>query len=302
MKRLSGAVVFVCAVGIIAVLASFPPHASSATVVDTLQGYAWSSNVGWICFYDLATPSNCGSASVQVNSNNTLSGYAWSNEAGWISFNSADTASCGSAATYNPSTGALSGWARALDGVDSDGCISLSGTAQDSTPYGVSFANGQGAGYAWASDVFGWISFWGSNYGVTLAPIDVCSNIPGTQSSWSDPNGYISGGQCLCNNGYTLSGTQCVVTPPPSASIGSFSATPTRVQKGNQTSLSWSTTGMTSCTVTDQNNNLISTALSSTGTSATVNQATTYTLSCSDGTNNYSSNITVGIVPTYREL
>jgi hypothetical protein len=131
------------------------------------------------CFYDTTTPSNCGSASVQVNSDNSLSGYAWSNEAGWISFNSSDTASCGSAAAYNPSTGALSGWARALNGVDSDGCISLSGTAQDSTSYGVSFSGGQASGDAWGSDVFGWISFWGSNYGVTLTPIDACTDIPG---------------------------------------------------------------------------------------------------------------------------
>jgi hypothetical protein len=178
MKRLSGAVVLVYAVGIIAVLASFPSRAFSATATQTLEGYAWSSNIGWICFYDAATPSNCGSASVQVNSDNSLSGYAWSNNAGWISFNSGDTASCGSAATtYNPSTGALSGWAKALDGVNSDGCINLSGTAQDSTSYGVSFSGGDASGYAWGSDTFGWISFWGSSYGVTLTPIDACTDI-----------------------------------------------------------------------------------------------------------------------------
>jgi len=59
---------------------------------------------------------------------------------------------------------------------------------------------------------------------------------------------------------------------------------------------------MTSCSVTDQNNNTISNALSSAGTAATVNQATTYTLSCTDGTNNYSSSVTVRIVPVYQEL
>ena len=108
MKKLSRGAVLVCVVEVVAILASFPPQASSATVVDTLQGYAWSSNLGWICFYDATTPSNCGSAAVQVNSDDSLSGYAWSNNAGSISFNSSDTASCGSPAGYNPNTGALS--------------------------------------------------------------------------------------------------------------------------------------------------------------------------------------------------
>ena len=210
MKRLSGAVVFVCAVGIIAVLASFPPHASSATVVTrcratrgavTSDGYAFT----------MAHSPICGSASVQVNSDNSLSGYAWSNEAGWISFNSTDTASCGSAAAYNPSTGALSGWARAVDGVDSDGCISLSGTAKTRRRM-VSFCDRPRAGYAWASDVFGWISFWGSNYGVTLAPIDVCSDIPGTQSSCR-PTGCQPLAQvpACASRGNALLNGQCVV-------------------------------------------------------------------------------------------
>ena len=239
MKRLSGAAVLVCVVGIIAALASFPPHASSASAAYNLQGYAWSSNIGWICFYDAAAPGNCGSAGIQVNSDNSLSGYAWSSSAGWISFNSSGTASCGSAATYNPSTGALTGWARALNGIDSDGCISLSGTAQDGSSYGVGFSNGQATSnsYAWGSDVLGWISFWGSNYGVTLSPIDICTDIAGNQSS--PPSGCQtpspSPGSCI-PSGDMYNGSACVPNTP-SISAGSFTTSPTRLQKNKSESV-----------------------------------------------------------------
>lgn len=135
-------------------------HAQS-TDLGCLAGYAWSDNIGWIDF----TCSN-----VPVRSDGKIEGYAWanpsddvagSNNIGWISFNSADTAPCGSAARISGT--ALSGWAKALsaDGNGWDGCISLSGS---SPAYGVTVPGGTDssgglAGYAWGSDVVGWIDF-----------------------------------------------------------------------------------------------------------------------------------------------
>lgn len=299
----------VCAVAVIAVLASFPPRAFSATATQTLEGYAGSSNVGWICFYDLATPSNCGSASVQVNSDNSLSGYAWSNEAGWISFNSSDTASCGSAAAYNPSTGALSGWAKGLDGVDSDGCISLSGTAQDSSPYGVTITGGDASGYAWGSDTFGWISFWGSNYGVTLTPIDACTDIlgittPPIPSGCQTPSP--SPGACI-RNGDTYNGSTCVPSTP-SISAGSFTTNPTRVQKNTPTSVTFSYAVTNppagGCTITGTggfSTLSLSQAQVMSGsymTSETISQNTGLTLTCGSAT----ATATLGLVPSYQEI
>lgn len=299
MKRLSAVVMLVCVIGIVGVLASFPPRAFSATPTATLEGYAWSSNIGWICFYDTATPSNCTGATVNVNSNDSLSGYAWSANAGWISFNSSDTASCGSAATYNPSTGALTGWAKALDGVDSDGCISLSGTAQNSSPYGVTFSGGDASGYAWGSDVFGWIRFWGSDCGVTLTPL-ACANglnyatygpsctCPSGQTQSGSTcvplcqNGQGIQGSCAsCNSGYLLTGGSCL------QELGPFSANPVRVLKGETTALTWTTNGMVSCGVvgTDGSTPLASGSAVSNGqhtVTATVTEDTIYTLTCTD--------------------
>jgi hypothetical protein len=268
MKKLASALVLVCVVGIVAILASFPPHASSSSVASTLTGYAWSSNIGWICFYDTTTPSNCGNATVNINSDNTLSGYAWSNNAGWISFTASETGSCGSGATYNPATGGLSGWAKALNGVDSDGCISLSGTAQDSSPYGVTFTGGVASGYAWGSDVLGWISFHGSTYGVILSS----------------------------------------VVSSPSITAGSFTANPTRVRAGTPTSVKFyytvtnppaggcsitGTGGFTSIPLT-----LAQVIVGSYTTSETISQNTAITLTCGVAT----ATADLGLIPSFQEI
>lgn len=141
-------------------------HAQSSDL-GCLSGYAWSDNIGWIDF----TCSN-----VPVRSSGTIEGYAWANPSddvagtnniGWISFNAADTASCGSAARITGT--ALSGWAKALSADNNgwDGCVSLSGS---SPAYGVTLPGGTSTtgdltGYAWGSDVVGWIDFSRTSYG-----------------------------------------------------------------------------------------------------------------------------------------
>jgi hypothetical protein len=290
-------VALVCVIGIAAILASFPRHAFSATPTATLQGYAWSSNIGWICFYDTATPSNCGGATVNVNSDNSLSGYAWSNNVGWISFNASDTASCGSAATYNPSTGALSGWARALDGIDSDGCISLSCSNSggcSTANYGVVFPGNTTTDFAWGSDVLGWISFWGSNYGVT----DICA----------DGLNYASyGPSCTCPSGQTQNGSACVANMS-SITIDSFTTKPTSVQKNTPESVTFeyqvANPPAGGCTITGTGGFTtisLSQAQALSGsytTTETVSQNTLLTLTCGSTT----ATATLGLVPTYQEI
>jgi hypothetical protein len=301
-----------CVAGVIAVLASFPPHAFSATPTATLQGYAWSSNIGWICFYDTTNPSNCGGATVNVNSDDSLSGYAWSANAGWISFNSSDTASCGSPATYNPSTGALSGWAKALDGVDSDGCISLScsNTGGCTTAnYAVVFPGNSTTDFAWGSDVFGWISFWGSNYGVTYIPLDACTDIPGITtppipSGCNTPNP--SPGACI-PSGDTYTGSACVPITP-SIATGSFTTNPTRVQANTPTSVTFqyqvTNPPAGGCTITGTggfSTISLSQAQVTSGsytTSETISQDTALTLTCGSAT----AQATLGLIPSYEEI
>jgi len=135
--------------------------------------------------------------------------------------------------------------------------------------------------------------------GSLCVTVDVCSNISGSQGS-APADGHTNGdGTCSCNSGFTLSGGSCVV----SGVVSSFSATPSRVQRGRQTTLSWSTSNMLSCLVKDSSGNAISTALNSLGSSATVNAQTIYSLSCIDVNNTPypTQSVTVTIVPTTIE-
>ena len=130
---------------------------------DRVKGWAWSSNIGWISF-NCTNLDTCDTVDYGVtinNANTSLSGYAWSDNVGWIDF---------SGASYNSSTGIISGNAQFLAGQDSatdgwDGVLQLS----DNAPilYNVDVQNNNEAeGWAWGSDVVGWVSFNCSNQSV----------------------------------------------------------------------------------------------------------------------------------------
>ena len=155
-----------------------------AGVGDNVTGYAWSENIGWISFNNTNTE---GGTSYGVNvlddsGIGKLSGYAWSENIGWISFNRADTVAPPNndvGAPYNvlayiDSNNKLQGWARALAACDSVPCttsgagINTGGwdgwirfTKITAPAYSVAFndASKTFEGFAWGSDVLGWISF-----------------------------------------------------------------------------------------------------------------------------------------------
>ncbi len=79
---------------------------------------------------------------------------------------------------------------------------------------------------------------------------------------------------------------------------------PSRVRKGGSVTLSWQTSNMTSCSVTDQNGILISNAHTSPGTIVSnITQTTIFTLSCIDARGNpFASSVPVTILPTYIEI
>lgn len=158
-----------------------PVPAGSVVVTD----YAWSDTIGWIQF----DPSFGG---VFYNTTSgQLSGYAWSDNVGWISFESNLAASGGvggKAAKANTTTGFVLGWARACAGTvnnppnqDLPGdCTSMTsridgwdGWIKFDTdmfnPVKIDLSNGltrgEFTGYAWGSDVVGWVSFNCSNAG-----------------------------------------------------------------------------------------------------------------------------------------
>ncbi len=138
------------------------------------NGYAWSDTIGWVSMScktggptgnDICATNNYG-VTVSTSTGN-LSGYAWSDNIGWISFNSSDVSGC-PVSPCSPkltSTG-LSGFAKALAGGTAesggwDGYIDLSSVIRTSETVL--------SGYAWGSDVVGWLDMSGSaTDGVTL--------------------------------------------------------------------------------------------------------------------------------------
>lgn len=137
-------------------------EAIAASEGFNLSGYGWSDNVGWISFSCLNTNS-CGTSNyhVSVAGNGDMSGYAWSDNVGWISFNESDLGNCPITACKPKLNGnQVTGWAKAIsaDYFGWDGWINLKGS---SPSFGVSFDPGtkKFSGYAWGSDVVGWIDF-----------------------------------------------------------------------------------------------------------------------------------------------
>lgn len=256
-------------------LTAMPPEAKAQSYNAYFTGYAWSDTVGWISF-------NGSGYGVTVNTDNTtLAGYAWSDNAGWISFNQADLGGCPSGTcSARIVNGALGGWTRARAGVGRtdgwDGWISLSGA---SPSYGPALPGGQTSGllsgYAWGSDVVGWIDF------------SVTAFNPG---------------------GVTVVST---APPPPPAlpTINSFNAT--RVQRGERSTLSWMISNMVSgisCSLAPaaSGGSALAWNGSALWTSSTTTQplstAMTFTLSCGNGSATTTKQTSATLVPTFEEI
>jgi hypothetical protein len=102
----------------------------------------------------------------------------------------------------------------------------------------------------------------------------------------------------------TCGPAQVNITNIPGTITSPLTATPIRVQKGQPTSLSWATSHMQSCGLL-QNGVVVdaSVPLSATGfASPNVLVASTFTLSCSDGTNTKTSSVSVTILPSFKEI
>ncbi len=211
-------------VGILTSVTLSVPYVVKAAPVP-VTGYAWSSEMGWISFNGL------GYGVFEESTNGDLSGYAWSSNIGWISFNASQVSGCPSGTctpNVNSTGGALRGWARACAAFINktscsgaldpnaggwDGWIALKGAAQDGSTYGVvqDSTSCAWSGYAWGSDALGAI------------------NMSGTSSDGS-AYGVVSG--------------SCAALPPTAV----LTATPSTINAGDSTTLTWSSTNATSCT------------------------------------------------------
>ncbi len=191
-----------------------------------LNGWGWSDTIGWISFNCLTgSPTGgsiCGTSSysVQVDESGNLSGYAWSDNIGWIKFGGLAGFPAGGSSSSNAKldtvTGKINGWAQALSGAGRtdgwDGWISLSGVSADSSVYGIATSfDGLFSGYAWGSDVIGWLTF--NTFG---------ANNP------CDPTKQV----CMSEQ----------VTPTVTLIVS-----PTSIATGTTATLSWTTTNIATC-------------------------------------------------------
>ena len=184
-----------------------PAHATGQSVSVEVDGFAWSSTIGWISMsctnpipsFPNGTCSNQGGFDygVRITPSGEMSGYAWSPNVGWINFNPVGPFPAGSATTDDSARSigtypnlVLTGWARVCSvyqfgcsgNVKSaselggwDGWISLGGTGYD-----IVFTNGEADddSYAWGGPlVVGWIDFAPNATGVNPVGLNLRTDI-----------------------------------------------------------------------------------------------------------------------------
>lgn len=317
---------FIIAIGLVTALSVLLPSRSQGQIVppppppgpSEITGYLWSDTVGWISA-NCSNDSSCAVVdyNLEVGTDGTVSGYAWSEHIGWVSAESSDVSGCPSSpCTPTLISGNLTGWFRALAGGTAqsggwDGFISLSGAS-----YGVTESGNNFAGYAWGSDVVGWVDFSQADLAPPPAPLcaDTAGNFcSGTTRMYRDENCAESTLE-VCS--YACSPAACVPPPAPQAvSFGDFSGhlqvQPSLVIPGTSVRVYWNLTNVvvSSCSVTGSNGDSWA-GLANSGTDGVVSspiiEQTTYTLSCNSLPEAYPPSIaeteTVNIIPIFQEL
>lgn len=273
----------------------------NAGVSHNLSGYAWSDNVGWISF-NCTDLSSCSTTDYGVGINSSdgnLFGYAWSPNIGWITFNQSELSGCPSGTCVaNLSQNTLSGWAKALSSSDSesggwDGWISLNGGN-----YGVTFdiSTNKFSGYAWGSDVIGWVDF-NPQYGGIVKDSQI-SNTECSDGVDNDSDGkidYPNDLGCTSLADDNESSSEFVTM--------SISANPIRVRIGDTTVITWSAGSVNSCSVSGTNGDSWQGTSGSQNTSA-ISEQVVYTLSCLDVENSTTNpqSVTISLIPVFEEF
>lgn len=302
-----------------------------------ITGYGWSDTIGWVDF-SCSNSASCSSNNfgMSIDASDVLSGYAWSENIGWISANASELAGCPVApCTATISGGILTGWLRALsaDGEGWDGWIRLSGSG-----YGPSLTNGVFSGYAWGSDVVGWVDF--ALVRSTHPGADVCPNITGNQATvpagyrladgicvnYCTPQSYCDGddlyqntipaNSCVasfvetCGHG-CLSGA-CVIPPPPVASAfdggdGHLMLRPSLVPQGGRSKAYWNIDNVvaSTCSVVGTNGDSW-TGLSTSGNGGkqtrVIDSQVIYTLECTGVDDSlYRESAILRVIPIFQE-
>ena len=259
-----------CALAVLFVFTAsvFVAPTAHAQNINTLTGWAWSSNIGWMSF------SGSGYGVTLDMSTGALTGYAWAGNIGWIKFGGLSNFPTGSSAAgtvaadahVDFTSGAVTGWAMACAGTQN-------AAPNQSLPGDCSSMNGR-------ADGDGWLSLSGTGYGITYSPSGAFS-------------GYMWGGMTGWASWNASSTAQVKVSINPPAVV--LNATPNPVTAGSNTTLSWSTTNNpTNCALNSTAGlNVSGLASSSASYPVAVNSPTTFSMTCTNATGSGSASLLV---------
>ena len=289
---------------------AFMPRPVLSQTGSTITGWIWSDTIGWISASCTDTNSCVTSNySLAVASDGTLSGYGWSDNIGWISANASDLAGCPTAPCTAKITGdALTGWLKALSGGSAqsggwDGWISLNGSN-----YGPTLQDtGYFTGFAWASDVLGWLdtTLLQTGYEPCTASYTCNGQTIVHQSAQCVTTTVAT---CDAPSFCSAGSSSCLMPPITFIQSGNFSGhlqlKPQLVRKGAGTKVFWNVDNVESCTVTSPNDSFTGKTSGPNGQqTAGIYQQTVFTLQCTglDGTDVHET-ATVGVVPVFQEI
>lgn len=289
---------------------------SSGSEGGNMLGFAWSETIGWISFNSSSDPCTSQTYGMNIDEDGKLSGYAWSENIGWISANSSDLGGCPqSPCTARMEGNALKGWFKALsaEAAESggwDGWISLSGSSPE---YGPTISGGVFSGYAWGSDVVGWIKFSSGTDPSDQEDFEVvttftpCLPDPNAQcvdaTHWDNICTPTIQENNACDPGYICSAgaVPCVV---PGNATGEFWLSPSLVPTGNATQVNWDVIDTVSCRVFSDAGDEWFGGASGSETSSPILETTRFTLECSNSLGEATSTIAIvyaTLVPTWVE-
>lgn len=290
---------FAIATAIAFTLFGHPQLTISQTAGD-VDGYLWSETIGWI---SMSGPGY----GITIDDEGLLSGYAWSENIGWVSAEASDLAGCPSApCEARMEETDMRGWLKALaaNGNGWDGFISLSGTTPDYGPTLDELA-GTFSGFAWGSDVVGWVDF---QYATTnYTPCEAtyqCVDLTHRDNLCT---------QSVNENEYCGVGNVCLaggVCGIPGGATGDLWLAPQLVPTGNSTVANWNVVDTTSCRIfSEAGDEWYSfgdgeNPVTGSQTSSPITETTLFTIECTNSLGNATSTVATVyavVVPTWVE-
>ncbi len=136
----------------------------------SLSGSSWSENIGWVNF------SGPGYRATIDGETGALGGYAWSDRLGWMKL-AGDTGRMCSATEGGDCSNVISSNSGEWDGI-----VKFKGTNYGAKITGTKETGCTLTGYAWGSNVVGWLHLNGAQYGVALDECIVPTELPHIQS------------------------------------------------------------------------------------------------------------------------